>query len=196
MSRSYLMGASDKDPEMGAFLELGNAWGNQPMIWDSMVKKYGHLFGADGMPFRDWDRLFGWIDSDKAVLKPWEVNVLVMTFDGVYLEGDDDMLVYAESLKKFHDAHSTPNTICHLNTIADRVQGLVKDKKVRWLGWYGTSVNANPWQVLDGEDDTRTFDMTKDLDLVLYDMKVKARRVKMVPLTKESAVLADTEHVA
>lgn len=183
MSRTYLMGASDADPEMGAFLQLGNAWGNQPMIWDALVKKYGTKIGVTGFSFEDWGRLLKWV-YDGGRMEPFEINVFAMADEGNYIEGDEDMLLYAQSLRKFQEVHEEPDRICHLKVAADRVDELVREKKVRWLAWYGTSVNANPWQVINPEDtdDRRPYNMITDLGKPLYDSGAVVERMAMAPL--------------
>jgi len=189
MSSSYLMGASDADPEMGAFLKLGNSWGNQPMIWDALIKKYGTDLGATGFHFNDWEKLMRWVYSS-GKLEPFELNVYAMADEGNYIEGDEDMLLYAQSLRKFAEAYSEPDRVCHLLVAAERVEELVREKKVRWLAWYGTSINANPWQVPEDnpeEDeekyrDLRPYNMLTDLGRPLFDSGATVERMKMLPL--------------
>lgn len=195
MSSSYLMGASDKDPEMGAFLQLGNSWGTGPLVWDALVEAYGPKFGArEHDTFGNWERLLTWLTTPAAleVLSPMEMNVVRMLNTGYYLEGDADMLVYVQSLREFQAKHGKSDRVSHLIAAANRIEELVKDKKVRWLAWYLTTVNANPWLV-DGEDedDERgVFNMVKDIDKNLNDADYKATRCRMLPLTPTDAHVA------
>lgn len=199
MSKSYLMGASDKDPEMGAFLECRNSFGVGPMIWNALVEAYGPKFGVHGggSPFIDWDKLIHWLATPPAaeVLTPMEMNVIRMTNTGFYLEGDEDMLLYAKSLRAFQEKHGRPDRVSHLVAVADRIEELVRDKKVRWLSWYLTTVNANPWLVdSENEDDDKgIFNMVKDLDKNLNDADYKAERCRMLPLAAPASTAA---HVA
>lgn len=184
MSRAYLLGATDADPEMGAYLELGNSWGVNPMIWDSLVEKYGRQFGAFGFPFTDWGLLFKWALTDATRLEPWEWNVLLLTFPENYIEGDEDFLLYRDSLLRFYAVYAKPTKVCHLEKAAHRITTLIDEKKgVRWLAWYGTSVDTNPWGVYDEEtEDSRPFNMVKDIDRNLRGLDLKPERIKMLPL--------------
>lgn len=195
MSRTYLMGASDKDPEMGAWAQFGNAWGNQPMVWDALVKKYGVQFGANGSVFGDWDALFKWVYGG-GKMEPWEINVFAMIDEGNFIDavdGYEDMLLYAQSLRKFHEMHSVPDRICHLLKAAEVVEKLVEEKKTRWLAWYGTSINANPWRIRDKpeDEDTRPYNMVSDLGKPLYGTTAIAERVKMLSLDQTLASYDD-----
>jgi len=183
------MGATDADPEMGAFLELRNAWGNQPMIWDALVKKYGKEFGATGFSFEDWGKLMKWVYLPSSKMEPFELNVYAMADEGNYIEGAEDMLLYAQSLRKFTAVHENREQICHLLAAAGRIEQLVSEKQVRWLAWYGTSVNANPWQVQDpdDEDERKPYNMVKDLGKPLFDSGAVVEQMKMLPLEHEPA---------
>ena len=203
MSSSYLMGASDADPEMGAFLQLRNSWGNQPMIWNALAKKYAREIGATGYSFDDWEKLIKWVYSPSGVLAAFELNVFAMADEGNYLEGDEDLLLYAESLRMFARFYSEPNIVCHLPSTADRIEELVREKKVRWLAWYGTSINANPWLITesegnDGDEEDeeyepeyRPYNMLTDLGKPLFDSRATVERMKMLPLDHPPASYSD-----
>jgi len=198
MSSSYLMGASDADPEMGAFLQLKNSWGNQPMIWNALAKKYAKEINATGFSFDDWEKLMRWVYSS-GKLAPFELNVFAMADEGNYIEGGEDMQIYAQSLRKFAEVYSEPNIVCHLPLAASRIEELVKENKVRWLAWYGTSINANPWQIREDtgtpeeeqdeeyEPEYRPYNMLTDLGRPLYDSGATVERVKMLPLSHDPA---------
>lgn len=183
MSRSYLMAAGD-DGHLKARVEYGNAWGNHPMIWDALSVRYAKECGATGMPFIDWEKLINWV-AGGGKLEPWEINVISLSYDGAYVEGAEDIELYAKSLDKFFDVYSKPDRICHLKKISGHVRELAASG-VTHIAWYGSSVNTNPWQVtVDGEEDTRDFNFKTDLDRELHGAPYKAARAVMKPFEPE-----------
>jgi hypothetical protein len=182
MSRSYLMAAGD-DGHLKARVEYANAWGNHPMIWDALATRYMKEFGGTGMPFMDWEKLITWVTSGNAdVLAPWEFNVLSLSYDGAYVEGAEDIELYAKSLDKFFAVYSQADRICHLKKIADHVRELAAQGFTH-IAWHGTSVNTNPWQVtIAGEEDPRGFNFKTDLDRELRSGPYRAARAVMKPL--------------
>ncbi len=196
MSIAYLLAAKE-DGELDCIAEYGNSWGYQPFVWDALADKYIENIRDLG-PFRKWDALFDKMWSGLQV-RPWELNVFIMSFDEFYVHGREDVEVWIESLKRFEDAYRVANRICHLGSIITDLKKALDDG-YEYFAWHGSSLNSNVWQIPigdpkddDWDGEMRPYNIKTDADATLYDRLVaKAQQVRPRPLSQEWATLKET----
>jgi hypothetical protein len=162
MSRTKLYGFREGRPDIK--VEFGNSWGFCPMIWDSLVKKYGiferELARYDKTMFDAWTELWRVVKEETVRPRPWELLVLRSTYDQALVKADR-FEEYAKALEMFHEAHALPERVCHLASMSHHIKQMGPD--VECVGFYGTSVNEDPWWVQGADDDEgRPYDLRVD----------------------------------
>jgi hypothetical protein len=142
----------------------GNSHGVCAMVWEVLLAKYYDTVypGYFGSDHRVAGINGGWEALWKAQIpyRPWERVVLEFTYDNRLVRGKDVVLL-ANALDRFEDAHRQPRFVCHLAAIAKRLGEIGPCDAV---GLHATSVNPNPWLVrLPPEyEDARPYDLALD----------------------------------
>lgn len=197
MSHSALLTAKD-DGQLEETAQYRNSHGLGIFVWDALVTKYMDRIKRIRLgdkrdeqpfeyrnPFDDFERLWKWVSEGSpsrypkgdpnlpAKLRPWEMNVLVMTYDGAYLHGAKDLQLYADSCRAFVEANANDErVVCHLRQIASDVEVALGDGDV-YLAWNMSSLSANPWLVPFSAEDERLFNF--QLDSTLSDAEIPRR---------------------
>lgn len=141
MSRATIVGVvPDRRPV--TLLELPNAWGWAPSIWDRLTGRRLST-AADGPVL---DRLWKGIEDDP----PWRQIPNVLTFDtgvipfGAFLEAADELDEFERRL---------PAPAGHVNHVPAVADLLRTQPEVPLIGVWGTSVTENPFDPWDTEAD-------------------------------------------
>lgn len=161
--------AATEEGQMTSQDEFSNSYGFAILVWDSLMAKYAaeyeHAYPGRSQYRHDPEGLWKWVAQGApsgygdhrtivpAQLRPWELNVLYLTYDMAYIQGEKQMLRFAESCLIFEEALvQTPSRVTHLVEIAKATQRLVREG-FTYLGFYGTSCGENLWygRVSDGE---------------------------------------------
>lgn len=156
MSRTTVYAFYDGKPAKS--VELPNAWGSGPMIWDALIAKYR----VEGDVFSAWKNLCAAERDGKIKLQPWERIVLHATYENALVKRDD-LETYAAAAEQFDKAHHVDGRVCHLRAMGEVAREALKDG-AEAIGFHLTSVADNPWWVRpDNEDeDGRPYDLAVD----------------------------------
>jgi hypothetical protein len=145
------------------FKEFFNAWGSAFRVWKALATKY--LGNGFGWMLNGSEAQKLWDLSTDVRLSPTERIVLLSTFDYA-LVNVDKMASVSTAFRDFVRMYPTKN-VCHLTSFADALDEIREGRHgleidVIAVGWQQTSVNENPWWVREGEEEGRSYDMSKD----------------------------------
>lgn len=159
MSRTELYIAYDNTFEECE--EFRNSHGGAMFIWNRLIEKFeipGPFSEYAGQKNR-YSNLWQFCRDNPDKFLPWEWNALQSTYDNVVVMREH-MLVVADSLYKFAEEYDTGVYACNLRgqskAIRNHYEGGAKA-----ITWNQTSVNCNPWEDYDEENDEYTpYDFT------------------------------------
>lgn len=144
-------------------LEMSNSRGYAARIWTDLYDKYLKDLDKEydsWMVGEDCERL--WALGKDARLCSFERDSLISTFDNVMIMREDfgQMSV---SLCWFVKKYPPKNRVCHLLTVASRLDELSKDDSVQAVCFHQTSVTANPWvdPCQESEDHAEPYNINK-----------------------------------
>lgn len=213
MSYSEMLTASS-DGQLSGYKEYRNSHGFLALIWDVLCKKYERQIeksqGRSHYSMDAWPKLWAWVSTEpQPKLQPWEMNVLVMSYDRAFTQGKENLLIYADSLETFSKALVPGNDgrVNHLPQMAADLR-LAVEEGAEYVAWYGMSVIENMFFIYppdeeyeeseDEEHEEKEEDEEEDEGHMLCflnedDMKkIDTSLFKMVPLTEEFASFNDT----
>lgn len=154
MSYSKLY-VADQNGDMEPDLEQRNGSGSGTVIWSALIWKYEREIWPDYalMPPYQSHNYQALFDSWKKLsLKPWERDVLLMTYDYA-LVAPTRYLEMAASMRQFSEALSRPGEVEHLTKWADRLTELAATPgQTLGAGLYLTSVGDNWWAEAHDDD--------------------------------------------
>jgi len=159
-------------PECGgpfkAVEEYPNAWGSAAYVWSAISAK---LFGSESYWLtavaRDDHKSKEFWDSWKDPrLSEVEKITFMFTFDAALVRREHFRRL-ATIFREFVKLHPAPGRACSLPKQADRLDILASEQHgldftPAFVGWQQTSVSENPWRVRTGEDEGRSYDVSKD----------------------------------
>lgn len=164
MSYSQMLIAGP-DGELAMYEEYKNSHGFLSLIWDVLCRKYewqiAESQGKSSYSMDAWPKLWKWMSTDpQPKMQPWEMNVLVMSYDRAYTKGKRNLLWYADSLERFSDALVPPTgRVNHLKQMGIDLRTAVEEEGAEYVAWYGMSVAENLFWVSipqldeDGEEE-------------------------------------------
>lgn len=128
------------------FTEFKNAWLGAATVWDCLGRKY---LGTTN----DWKAVFA-LQKDSR-LSECELFTLFATFDNVII--GKEHFEYARA--KFEEFNKQCDS--HFRSLSTLLQGL-EAKGYLGFCFNQTSVNSSPWEVWEGEDDCRPYNINVD----------------------------------
>lgn len=150
----------EPDGTVSGYAEARNAWGGAMHIWRTLTEKYlkrdpTEEFLTGG--FKDTWALF-----DGDTLSERDKYVLGFTFDGVWVARENCARL-AAWLREFYAEHGAGQSAPTLLATADALERLAAED-CRGACFNQTSVNSNPWVVVD--PDKEPDDMDRDRPFV------------------------------
>lgn len=144
MSRATVLAVSPNRRPV-ELLELQNAHGWAPSIWDRLLRHHGH---ADAW-WRD-DRALQALWESIEGLPAWQQVPLVLTFDTGVIPGEHAVWA-ADRLAEFEAYLPSPGRhVNHVPTVAHLLRGR---PEAPFIGVWGTSVTDNPFDPWDEDAD-------------------------------------------
>lgn len=136
MSRATVLAVSP-NCRPAELLELSNAFGWAPSIWDRLLRHHGHMDG--------WLRSAGPLQTlweSIGDLPAWQQVPLVLTFDTGVIPGEHAVWA-ADRLAEF-EAHlpSSEHYVNHVPAVERLLRG---QPEAPFIGVWGTSVTDNPF---------------------------------------------------
>ena len=143
-----------EDGEFHLESEFQNSWGGAMFIWNTLIDKHKvpgakHPWGDEGDAYKNLWKL------PQETFKPWEWNALNSTYDNVVVTREH-MLVIAESLEMFEEAHGSPNRVCSLKAQAKAIREHHKAGAIA-IAWNQTSVCGDPFCGSKYDEETDTY---------------------------------------
>jgi hypothetical protein len=157
MSRTTIYAAPKSGP-MYEIAEYPNAWGSAAYVWSALCGAY--LGDSSFWMMRSSEAEKLWALAKDPSVSECERLTLLSTFDRAMVR-HDSFLKIAQAFREFH-AKYPPKGVCHLLSWAALLESLASDEQVFAIGWQQTSVSENLWQVREGEDTWRPYDLARD----------------------------------
>ena len=155
-----------KNGDVVGYKEYNNAFGGAAFIWTKLYDKY---LKDQNIPYDSWllNREKLWKLSKDESIPFFARVVLNSTYDHVIIKREN-ILDLANALEKFLEIFPpSKGTICHLGNWVNDLRDIYKDKSIRGIAFYQTSVSQDLWNIYNDneEDDSwtdRDYNIEKD----------------------------------
>jgi len=139
-----------KDGVMADSIEFRNSWCGAARIWNALWDKY---VKDPNIPYHSWinaqEQQKLWDLCQRKDLADFELSVHLSTMDHVYVSRKN-FFRFAADLEQFDKTYPAEMAYNHLKSWASIIPNLDCEA----IGFRGTSVSENPWNVYDEKTDS------------------------------------------